>query len=233
MKEQISQSVSRVKAARHGHSIDKIFKEHDTSFFLPFKESYISKRKEKLLKMNSEISDYSRHSREKSRVFQTEIPEGQYSSVHIRNRNSSRGNRAVRVKTTSRSFNKRTREISQQRRFREMKEKYSKEIQNLPTKNNTISFIVSENRNSSRLQHKSINNILDYKPTKPSIEDEEIRMVSYINSKPLQPYISLLPLKNFLKKEQEFARKGTLGSSPGNQEGNTHKRGKNLIIIAL
>lgn len=33
-------------------------------------------------------------------------------------------------------------------------------------------------------------------------------MVSYINSKPIHPYISLLPLQNFLKKEQEFSRKG-------------------------
>jgi hypothetical protein len=38
-------------------------------------------------------------------------------------------------------------------------------------------------------------------------------MVSYIDSKPIQPYISLLPLHNFLQKEQEFSRKGALGKS--------------------
>mmetsp|Transcript_5133 Transcript_5133/g.4344 ORF Transcript_5133/g.4344 Transcript_5133/m.4344 type:complete len:100 (+) Transcript_5133:61-360(+) len=43
LKEQISRSVSRVKAARHGHSIDRIFKEHDQSYYLPVKRSYISK----------------------------------------------------------------------------------------------------------------------------------------------------------------------------------------------
>ena len=42
-------------------------------------------------------------------------------------------------------------------------------------------------------------------------------MISYINSKPMSPYISLLPLQNFLKKEQEYSRKGVLGKS--NTEG--------------
>ena len=74
--------------------------------------------------------------------------------------------------------------------------------------------------------HKSINDIIDYKPTRPSIEDEEIRMVSYIDSKPIQPYISLLPLKNFLKKEQEFSRKGTLGNEGSMGGGRNKSKGR-------
>jgi len=176
------------------------------------------------MRMDSENNSFSKHSRERNRVFKTELPEeNQYSSVRVRHKRSNG------VNTTMRHIPHRSEIlIKNPLRFRETKEKYTKEIQNMPTENNTISFIVSENRSMSNQNHKSINDILEYKPTRPSIEDEEVRMISYIDSKPIQPYISLLPLKNFLKREQEFTRKGTIGSS-GNEGGS--KMGKRSILV--
>jgi len=95
--------------------------------------------------------------------------------------------------------------------FREIKQKFVTNLQNLPTKNTSISFIVSENPLGS--QHKSISDILNYRSTRPAIADSEIRMISFVDSKPVSPYISLLPLQDFLKKEQEISRKGAIGKS--------------------
>lgn len=43
LKEQITHSVERMKAARYGHSIKDIFREHDYSFYLPEKTTYLPK----------------------------------------------------------------------------------------------------------------------------------------------------------------------------------------------
>ncbi|CAI2381534.1 unnamed protein product [Moneuplotes crassus] len=212
LKQEISKSVKRVKAARHGHSIGRIFQDHQNSYYLPLKESYISKKKARLMRLDSDSSAISGKSREKSRIFKTELPDTQYCSAPVTNSSRRRVNSSFQI-------TKRDRDSSEDylTRFREIKEKYVEEMKNVNTENNTISFIVRENNSISNENHKSINNILDYQPTRPSIEDEEVRMVSYINSKPIQPYISLLPLKNFLKKEQEFTRKGTLGQNTNDQ----------------
>lgn len=222
LKEQITRSVSRMKAARHGHSIDRIFQDHDYTFYLPQKTSYMSRRKAKLMRLESETSSTTYNLREKSKIFKTEVPDDQYSSnVHVNSTKLS-----TRAHTTTRTMHKRhNTSYDQSLRFREMKEKYTTEMQSLPTENNTISFIVKENNSNSQETHNSINNILEYKPTRPTIDDEEVRMVSYIDSKPLQPYISLLPLKNFLKKEQEFSRKGTLGKT-NDSSSQSHTKGK-------
>lgn len=217
LKKEIYRSISRVKAARHGHSIDRIFEDHDYSFYLPKKESYISKKKAKLMRLESETSSVSRRSKGRSRVFQTELPDNNYASSRSTEARKRRSNTTLRLyKLRNSSYD------NDPMKFREIKEKYTNEMKTLPTENNTIDFIVSENKSYSRDNHTAINNILDYKATRPSIDDNEVRMVSYINSKPVQPYISLLPLKNFLKKEQEFARKGTLG-----QSSNDKSKGKN------
>lgn len=53
-------------------------------------------------------------------------------------------------------------------------------------------------------------------------------MISYINSKPMSPYISLLPLQNFLTKEQEYSRKGAITKPNTDKIGREsfNKRGK-------
>lgn len=83
----------------------------------------------------------------------------------------------------------------------------------MPTKGNSVSYIVGENNTNAQYYHKSINDILNYKSTRPALADSEVRMVSYIDSKPVVPYISLLPLQDFLKKEQELSRKGAMDKS--------------------
>jgi len=56
LKEQITDSVNRMKKARHGHSIDKIYEDHDYSFYLPKKTSYITKKQAKLMRLDSDNS---------------------------------------------------------------------------------------------------------------------------------------------------------------------------------
>ena len=60
-------------------------------------------------------------------------------------------------------------------RFRQIKEKYASRLQNIPTKMNSISYIVSHNNTMTQYYHKSINDILNYKPTRPSNADTESR----------------------------------------------------------
>jgi hypothetical protein len=200
LKEQITRSVSRMNAARHGHSIDRIFQDHDYTFHLPRKTSYMSKRKAKLVKLDSEINSNATSvtsHKENNTVFQTELPDESRSNIKFNIKTKKMTDRA---NTTGRIMHKRHNTIyNDPGKFREMKEKYTTEMQNLPVENNTIKFIVKENKSVAHEFHNSINNILSYKPTRPTINDEEVRMVSYIDSKPVQPYISLLPLKNFLK----------------------------------
>lgn len=76
---------------------------------------------------------------------------------------------------------------------------------------------------------KSLVDILGIKARNGEENREDVRMVSYIDSKPMQPYISLLPLKNFLKKEQEFSRKGALGDGMSSGQGYSTSEGTGQI----
>ena len=75
LKEEISKSAERMKKARHGHSIDEIYKNHDYSFYMPETTSYISKAHEKFTSLNNDNSICTSidDSKFQSKVFKTEV----------------------------------------------------------------------------------------------------------------------------------------------------------------
>ena len=86
LKEQINQSVDRMKAARNGHSIENIFKDYDYSFYLPEKWSYITKNEAKIRRIDSGSSiNTSFEVRNKSKIFQTELDYENPQTIRVSN----------------------------------------------------------------------------------------------------------------------------------------------------
>lgn len=75
LRDEIEHSVERMKRARHGHSIDKVYKDHDYAFYLPKKTSYMSKKQAKLRRLDSASSTYSESRIHTSQIFKTEVPD--------------------------------------------------------------------------------------------------------------------------------------------------------------
>lgn len=83
LKEEISHSVTRMKAARHGHSKLRNKSINVYKFHLPDKTSYMPKEKAKLMRLQSGSSYASSNrsqQRIKSNIFKTEVPQDRYSS---------------------------------------------------------------------------------------------------------------------------------------------------------
>ena len=161
--------------------------------------TYLNKQA-KLRRLDSGNSTYSSSREPKSRIFKTELP---YTSTKITVRDNKSKisklstkspianniTKSIRSHTALNKTHKSSNSFSDQSddRFRQIKERYANRLQNVPTKTNSISYIVSHNNSMTQYYHKSINDILNYKPTRPSNTDNESRM------------ISLLPLQDFLK----------------------------------
>ena len=115
LREQINQSAERMKAARHGHSIESIYREYDHSFYLPDKNSYITKTEAKIRRMDSGSSaNTSFDMRNKSKIFQTEVDYENASTIRI--------NKTKRSNTSMNISHKKTHSlITNSAKFRELK----------------------------------------------------------------------------------------------------------------
>lgn len=92
-----------MKAARHGHSIKEIFDDHDYGFYLPKKKTYFPSKKAKLMRLNTGSSNgNSSFTNNKSKLFKTEVPDSQFSSVRVKPTE-----RTYRSKTSMKPLHKR------------------------------------------------------------------------------------------------------------------------------
>ena len=141
LKEQISLSVERMKKARHGHSIDDIYQEHDYSFYLPDKTSYISdSHSQSRINSGRGVSTSVGGSKYQSKIFKTEVIEDESRAPTIRVKSNTRAN------TSLNRFHKKNRSVQLKNlKFRELKNKYTTEMQHIPIQDNSINYIMREN----------------------------------------------------------------------------------------
>lgn len=220
LKDEIHESYLRVKAAKHGMKLKDLVPNHDNfSFYLPNKLNYV--RPKEYQKIGTSLASSTTPTIKQSRTTKHRDNEDRDTNTFLTSVNQSNPMTNSKSKMVDRSFNQKLNSSINMggsiRSHEKNKLNSTQIISNQKSKSKDRSAIKF---NASLLLKRGANipNKLNYISHKynrdtniPLVEQRrKIRLISLIDSKPINHYIALLTLKEFSKREQEMS--GVAGS---------------------